>query len=177
MSSRGGAEINFDHAADLSRCVSLSQPMCAQQRIFKAKREGQALAVRGSTNRDAVAVDTHVSRTVHQVVHASPIALLDTAQFADCDILSTNSGNEINCVAQGYFPASTDIGTRSYFVRKPQPSASGHPARDQSPTRRLARGLFHSDRGFGLVASAGVSTSPRPPTSAGAPISTGGAHG
>lgn len=69
MTTGQGAEVHINHAADLSRGMGLMQPMRTQQRILKPERERQALTVTGSTNRHAVALDTHVNRPVHQEIH------------------------------------------------------------------------------------------------------------
>lgn len=77
-----GAEIHFNHAADLSRGVSLMQPMRSDQRILQSQRDRNALAVTGCAQRHPVAADRHISRPIHQEIqspypsvsafHASP---------------------------------------------------------------------------------------------------------
>lgn len=65
-----GSEVHINDGSALSRCVSLVQPVRRDERILKAEGERHALTVTGSAHGDAVALNTHVRRPVHQEIQS-----------------------------------------------------------------------------------------------------------
>lgn len=70
MTTGQGAEVHINDAAYAPRCVGLMQPVRRDERILKAQRERDTLAVAGSAQRHPVAADRHISRPVHQEIQS-----------------------------------------------------------------------------------------------------------